>query len=136
MITTRLVSLAALVALAGCRGSNDAATSPSEPPPSATAGAVTAERLVAADEEPGQWMSHGRTYGEQRFSPLTEIDTTNVGELGLAWYGDLKVGRAQESTPLFVDGVLYVTTAWSNVKAFDARSGSELWSYNAEVPGQ
>ena len=63
---------------------NDAASTPS-------AAAVTAERSLAADAEPGQWLSHGRTYDEQRFSPLAEIDTSNVGELGLAWYGDFGV---------------------------------------------
>ncbi len=79
-------------------------------------------------------MSTGRTYGEQRFSPLAEITTSNVGELGLAWYGDLRISRAQESTPLYVDGVLYVTTAWSNVKAYDARTGAPRWSFDAKVP--
>jgi quinohemoprotein ethanol dehydrogenase len=95
---------------------------------------VGTERLLAADAEPGQWLSHGRTYSEQRFSPLTQIDTTNVGELGLAWFGDLPTTRAQESTPLFIDGVLYVTTAWSNVIAYDARTGTQLWSHDAQVP--
>jgi PQQ-dependent dehydrogenase (methanol/ethanol family) len=94
---------------------------------------VTAARLLAADEEPGQWLATGRTYGEQRFSPLTELNVDNVGELGLAWYGDLRMSRAQESTPLFVDGVLYVTTAWSNVQAYDARSGTLLWDFDAKV---
>src|SRR4029079_14800490 len=84
----------------------------------------------------GQWMSTGRTYGEQRFSPLKQIDASNVGELGLAWFGDLKVPRAQESTPIFVDGVLYVTTAWSNVRAYDARTGALRWSFDAKVPGE
>jgi PQQ-dependent dehydrogenase (methanol/ethanol family) len=121
-----------------------ASCGPSEEPPepaggtaavvSRQAAAVDADRLGSADAEPGQWMSTGRTYGEQRFSPLTEVDTANVGELGLAWYGDLAIGRAQESTPLFVDGVLYVTTAWSNVQAYDARTGSLRWAFDAEVP--
>jgi PQQ-dependent dehydrogenase (methanol/ethanol family) len=126
-----LVTLAA--ALAGCGGAGDAAVAggaTSRP----TAAAVDGARLIAADSEPGQWLATGRTYGEQRFSPLEEIDGTNVGELGLAWYGDLAISRAQESTPLFVDGVLYVTTAWSNVKAYDARTGAVLWSFDAQVP--
>jgi quinohemoprotein ethanol dehydrogenase len=96
---------------------------------------VTAERLVNAESEPGQWMSHGRTYSEQRFSPLDRITTENVGELGLAWYADLDTRRGQEATPLMVDGVIYVSTAWSMVKAFDALTGEPLWSYDPEVPG-
>ena len=98
------------------------------------AAAVDAARLAGADAEPGQWMSTGRTYGEQRYSPLAEITPENVAELGLAWYADLGIGRTQESTPLYVDGVLYVTTAWSNVQAYDARTGERLWSFDAQVP--
>src|SRR5690606_9204633 len=73
---------------------------------------VDARRLVAADAEPGAWMSHGRTYSEQRFSPLDAINTANVANLGLAWFADLDTNRGQESTPIVVDGVIYVSTAW------------------------
>jgi alcohol dehydrogenase (cytochrome c)/quinohemoprotein ethanol dehydrogenase len=97
--------------------------------------AVNAERLVAADSEPGQWMSHGRTYGEQRFSPLDQITTANVKDLGLSWYVDLDTNRGQEATPLVVDGVLYVSTAWSKVKAYRAATGELLWEFDPDVPG-
>ena len=138
MIPTRCVivlGLASLAAACGGVGDSAGAADGVAPAPPAAA-AVTAERLLGADAEPGQWLSHGRTYGEQRFSPLAQIDASNVGDLGLAWYGDLRASRAQESTPLYVDGVLYVTTAWSNVRAYDARTGRELWSFDAEVPGE
>ena len=125
VVTVLLVSL-----VVACGRTDDPASTDVAPPLSA---AVTAQRLLAADDEPGQWLSHGRTYGEQRFSPLTELTPANVGELGLAWYGDLRMSRAQESTPLFVDGVLYVTTAWSNVQAYDARTGTLLWNFDAQV---
>jgi quinohemoprotein ethanol dehydrogenase len=121
------------VACGGAGDPPDAATDASGAPGSRPA-AVDTARLAAADAEPGQWLSTGRDYGEQRFSPLAEINADNVAELGLAWYGDLAIGRAQESTPLFIDGVLYVTTAWSNVRAYDARTGSLRWSYDAKVP--
>jgi len=97
---------------------------------------VDEARLVAADEHPGQWMSHGRTYSEQRFSPLTQINTENVSQLGLTWYADFDTRRGQESTPLVIDGVVYVTTAWSKVYAFDAKTGKELWKYDPKVPGE
>jgi alcohol dehydrogenase (cytochrome c)/quinohemoprotein ethanol dehydrogenase len=91
-----------------------------------------------ADEmkAPGVWMSHGRTYAETRHSPLTSINLETVGDLGLAWYDDLDTRRGQEATPLFVDGVLYITSAWSKVYAYDARSGEKLWSFDPEVPGE
>ena len=95
---------------------------------------VDAARLAAADREPGQWLSTGRTWDEQRHSPLRQIDTENVAELSLAWYADLDTNRGQEATPLVIDGVLYVSTAWSKVLAFDAATGKPLWSYNPKVP--
>ena len=69
---------------------------------------VDGARIAAADKEPGNWLSHGRTYAEQRFSPLAQINADNVGELGLAWFADLDTDRGQEATPIVVDGVLYV----------------------------
>ncbi len=97
---------------------------------------VDATRIVNADSEPDSWMSHGRTYSEQRFSPLDSINKTNVGTLGLGWFADLDSNRGQEATPIMVDGVLYVTTAWSKVKAYDARTGKPLWSFDPQVPGE
>src|SRR5690606_29968667 len=67
--------------------------------------------------------------------PLKEIDTGNVGQLGLAWYADLGTGRGHEATPIVVDGVIYVTTSWSKVFAFDARTGRRLWAFDPQVPG-
>ena len=135
MTALRFATLVLSTSLAACGGGGDSpSTANAGSAGAAAAAAVTAERLLAADAEPGQWLSHGRTYGEQRFSPLAEIDASNVAELGLAWYGDLNIGRAQEATPLFIDGVLYVTTAWSNVHAYDARTGEALWVFDAKVP--
>lgn len=90
-------------------------------------------RIVRADQEPGNWMSHGRTYTEQRFSPLKRISDHNAGELGLAWYYDLDTNRGQEATPIVVDGVMYFTTAWSKVFALDAATGALRWSYDPKV---
>jgi PQQ-dependent dehydrogenase (methanol/ethanol family) len=97
---------------------------------------VTAARLTRADAEPGEWMSVGRTHDEQRFSPLTQINAENVAKLGLAWYADFDTNRGQEATPLEIDGVLYVSTAWSKVRAYEARTGRLLWAYDPRVPGQ
>jgi alcohol dehydrogenase (cytochrome c)/quinohemoprotein ethanol dehydrogenase len=99
-----------------------------------SAGSVDAARLTAP--APGDWPSYGRGYDEQRFSPLGQIDAQNVAQLGLAWHFDLDTARTQESTPLVIDGVMYVTSAWSKVFALDARSGVRLWSYDPEVPGE
>ncbi|MGC2832244.1 MAG: PQQ-dependent dehydrogenase, methanol/ethanol family [Candidatus Acidiferrum sp.] len=95
---------------------------------------VDESRMLHADQEPGNWMSIGRTYNEQRFSPLKTINDRNVGQLGLAWYMDLDVKRGQEATPIVVDGVMYFSTAWSKVFAVNAVTGEKLWSYDPKVP--
>ena len=95
---------------------------------------VDTARIEGADRDPANWMTYGRTYSEQRFSPLSKITPDNVGQLGLAWFADLETNRGQEATPLVIDGVMYVSTAWSMVKAFDAKTGGLLWSYDPAVP--
>ena len=96
---------------------------------------VGQQRLVHADGDTANWLLHGRTYSEQRYSPLATINDQNVRRLGLAWYADFDTRRGQEATPLVVDGVMYVSSSWSWVYALDARTGRKLWSYNPQVPG-
>jgi quinohemoprotein ethanol dehydrogenase len=97
------------------------------------AAAVNHQRQLNADKEPGTWMSAGRTYDEQRYSPLTQINKANIKDLGLAWYGDIDTERGQESTPVVVDGMLYVTSAWSKLFAYNAKTGELIWKYDPKV---
>src|SRR5437867_203114 len=98
---------------------------------------VDGGRIIAADKEPQNWLSHGRTYGEQRFSPLAKITTANVGQLGLAWSHDIasRTARGVEATAIVVDGVMYTTGAWSHVHALDARTGKLLWEFDPQISG-
>ena len=124
-----------LLAAACSREHNSAPVAPSQPPRQFAA--VDAARLLAANEPANadQWMSYGRDYGEQRFSPLKSINTGTVRNLGLAWYADFDTRRGQESTPIVVDGVIYVTTAWSKLYAYEAKTGKEIWKFDPQVPG-
>ena len=122
------MSLRPLVLAIGFLGTV-AGFTPTEPPP----GRVDTARIVAADGEPGNWLTHGRTYSEQRYSPLGAIDTQSVKRLGLAWSYDLEMNRGAEATPLVVDGVMYVTSAWSIVHAIDAGTGARRWVYDPKV---
>jgi quinohemoprotein ethanol dehydrogenase len=97
---------------------------------------VTDAQIVSADSQPGNWLTQGRTYNEQRFSPLKEINDYNASRLGLAWYFDLDSRRGQEATPIVADGVMYFSTAWSRVLALNAATGARLWSYDPKVPPQ
>jgi len=94
---------------------------------------VDGARIGAAAK--GEWLSHGRTYDEQRFSPLSQVNTQTVGKLGLAWWAQFDTDRGQEATPLVADGVLYTTTAWSKVYAFDAATGAPLPLMFTEICG-
>ena len=126
-----LVSLSLGALMVSC-GSDDPSSSDSPEAPRIAAG-VDGERIAAADAEPGNWLSYGRDYGEQRFSPLTQIDAGNVGELGLAWHYDTGAIRGHQATPLVVDGVMFLTSTWSKVHALDAATGEELWVYDPRV---
>jgi len=71
------------------------------------------------------------------FSPLKKINAENVQQLGLAWSFDLDTARrVQEATPLVIDGVMYVSSAWSKVFALNAATGERIWSYDPKVPGE
>lgn len=94
------------------------------------------DKLLANSKDPADWVTYGGTFDEQRFSRLTQITDQTVGQLGLAWSYEFDTNRAQETTPLEYDGVIYATTAWSKVVAIDAKSGKLLWSYDPEVPGE
>ncbi|WP_428410268.1 PQQ-dependent dehydrogenase, methanol/ethanol family [Hyphococcus sp.] len=102
---------------------------------SPTFAAVDAARLSKAADDLDNWLSYGRTYAEQRYSPLDQINDENIDELGLAWAVELDTNRGQEATPIIVDGVMYVSTAWSKVMALDAATGEVLWKFDPENIG-
>ncbi|MGE5565066.1 MAG: PQQ-dependent dehydrogenase, methanol/ethanol family [Parcubacteria group bacterium] len=113
------VLAAAVLLLAGCNQQHHAP--------------VDASRIVNADKTPGEWLVNGRTYSGQRFSPLDKINRDNVAQLALAWSFDLPEERGIEATPIVADGVMYTTSSWSIVRAFDAKTGKLLWTYDPKV---
>lgn len=123
--------------LSGCQRQDSPQPAVVEPETQAEAtglARVDARRIANADSEPHNWIAHGRTWSEQRYSPLNEINQSNVSELGLAWYFDLDTTRGQQATPIVVDGVMYTTSARSKVQVLDAGSGQLKWQYDPEVP--
>ena len=94
-----------------------------EAPTRAPSGNVDTGRIIGADAEPESWLSHGRTYSEQRYSPLDQINRTSVQDLALAWAFDMNSSRGLEASPIVVDGAMFVTGAWS-IKAVWVIPGS------------
>jgi len=100
----------------------------------ATANAARPTDKVLADDRDGaNWSSYGRTFSEQHFSPLTQINDRNVSRLGLAWSYDLPM-TSVFTAPLAVDGRLYFAIGLSQVFAMDAKTGTLLWHYDPKVP--
>jgi quinohemoprotein ethanol dehydrogenase len=120
------VTACGLLAALGCASAQGAAPG---------VAAVDDARLRHTDAEPQNWLTHGGGWSEQRYSRLDQINTHNVGRLRPAWSVEFDTTRGQESTPLIVDGVMYVTTAWSKVYALDAATGRQRWFFDPKVPG-
>ena len=95
--------------------------------------AVDDAALRDADARPGDWLTYGRNYREDRYSPLDQVHRGNVAELGLAWTLDLGTKRGIQATPLVVDGIMFLSGPWSVVYAIDARKGELIWEYDPGV---
>ena len=124
----------AVICLAGCSPEEPSVTSEQTAAPALSLGVVDDERILnALENEPGSWLAHGMDFNERRFSPLTQINKDNVGELGLAWSKDLQTYHAQEATPLVIDGLIVFPSAWNVVYALDAATGEQRWVYDPGV---
>jgi len=90
---------------------------------------VTSERLLGAAAEPHNWLTYSGTYASQRYTTLAEIRPSNVADLELKWVFQAQSLEAFETTPLVVDGVMYLTEAPNTALALDARTGRPFWRY-------
>ena len=120
-MTRRTVVPLLLLAL-GCKAEHPS-TTPGIPVASADSAIRTAMRAGTA------WPSYGRDYSNQRYSPVAQIDTTNIGRLGLAWHYRNGIISAYETSPVVVDGVMYISTPLNHVVALDAVTGAKKWEY-------
>ncbi len=95
---------------------------------------VSYERLLSAEQEPGNWLMYSGNYNSQRFSRLDQVDTENVDRLRIKWVYQLRDLDRAETTPLVVDGIMFVTESPSTVIALDARTGRIFWRYEYQLP--
>lgn len=91
-------------------------------------------RLVGADREPHNWLMYNGAYNGHHYSGLDQITSANVKKLGLEWVFQVRSLEKFETTPLVVDGVMFVTEAPNNVIALDARTGRVFWTYEHKLP--
>src|SRR5579864_3049405 len=95
---------------------------------------VSFERIVKAADEPGNWLTYSGNYQAHRFSPLREITAANVAGLKPLWVYQLKDKGQFETSPIVVDGIMYITEPPGMVTALDARTGRRLWNYQRQLP--
>src|SRR5580698_2174838 len=103
-------------------------------PQAAQVANVDDARIIDNAKTGKDWPSTGFDYGVNRFSPLDQVTTANVGKLGLAWSYPLDSIRGVEATPVVVDGVMYVTGPWAIVSAVNAKTGEKLWTFDPQSP--
>lgn len=120
----------------GFVGANSQAWSGAETPsldPSADAGApaapVSQEQLNAAAKDENNFLHTNGNYDQTRYFPGKQINASNVGKLHPAWIFQTEVKESQETTPIVVNGVMYVTTSFDHVYALNAKTGEEYWHY-------
>jgi len=97
---------------------------------------VDDKRLLEAASDTENWLHQGRTYANERFSPLDQVNRSNVKRLAPAWVHQTGVKATFQTTPVVADGTMYITTPFSNVEALDARTGERLWRYDHDRGGK
>jgi alcohol dehydrogenase (cytochrome c) len=99
----------------------------------ATISPVTQDQLNKADTSASNFLLTNGNYAQTRFYPAKQIDRNNVKNLHVAWIFQTDVKESLETSPIVVDGVMYVTTSFSHVYALDAKTGVQLWHYNHKM---
>ena len=93
-------------------------------------GAARADDLASLSKDPKQWVMPARDYASTRFSPLDQINASNVGKLQAAWMFSVGTQHGQEAAPLIIGDTLYVVSSYPNkVFALDSTTGDLKWTY-------
>jgi alcohol dehydrogenase (cytochrome c) len=95
---------------------------------------VTYDDILHSSTQPENWLTYGGNYSSQRFSELKQIDTKNVGSLKMQWVYQLRQTGINESSPIVVGGIMYITEPPSTVTALDVRTGKAIWRYVPKLP--
>src|SRR3974377_2066526 len=131
------VAYAALIGagclLAGPSSAQEVKQDPWSPSREAKIPPVTQSQLDAADKSTTNFLLTNGNYAQTRFYPAKQINRDNVKNLHVAWIFQTDVKESLETSPIVVDGVMFVTTSFSHVYALDAKTGEQLWHYNHKM---
>ena len=97
---------------------------------------ISYQDLLRAEENPDDWLMYSGSYRSRRYSRLSQIGRNNLDELRLRWAYQIKSFEKFETTPLVVDGTMFITRPPAGVTALDSRTGREFWSYDRRLPGR
>src|SRR5436190_14073300 len=96
---------------------------------------ITSQDLLDGLANPSRWLTYSGTYDGQRYSPLTQITPANAGQLTAVWTFQTGIaGHHFETTPLVIDGILYVTGPLNHAWAIETKTGKQLWHYQRQLP--
>src|ERR1043165_3191138 len=95
---------------------------------------VPYDRIVKAESEPGNWLTYAGSYKSQRYTQLDQINKQNVAQLKPEWVYQLGAAGVFETSPIVVDGIMYMTEPPSTVTALDVRTGRPLWTWSPKIP--
>jgi len=94
---------------------------------------VSQDQLSAAAQDDKNFLHTNGNYDQTRYYPGKQIDTSNVGKMHPAWIFQTEVKESLETTPIVVDGVMYVTTSFNHVYALNAKTGEQYWHYKHKM---
>jgi len=119
--------------LAGPSGAQEVKQDPWSPSREAKIAPVTQAQLDSADKNTANFLLTNGNYAQTRFHPARQINRDTVKNLHVAWIFQTDVKESMETSPIVVDGVMFVTTSFSHVYALDAKTGQQLWHYNHKM---
>jgi glucose dehydrogenase len=122
-----VVAVLSMLLLQGAGRGSHPAVATAEP---VGTGGVDDQRLLGAARDSANWITFGRDYTNQRYSPLAQISTRTVAALTPRWIYQTGVAASFQTTPLVVDGMMYVTAPYNHVIALDGRTGRQVWRYD------
>jgi alcohol dehydrogenase (cytochrome c) len=128
-MTGRMLALVATAAALSAQGAAGQVASSQ-----AASSQITADRIRNADREPGNWLTYSHTYNGQRYTPLTQITAANASQLQAAWAYQVQQPGKFSTSPLAIDGILYITEPGGEVVALDGRTGRPVWRYGRKPP--
>ena len=135
IVTAAVLALVVVASIAAGQQASDTRLPPLPPPKLPL---VNSQDLLDGFKNPSRWLTFSGDYTGQRHSPLTQITPDNVGRLVPQWTFQaegMAIGRGFETTPLILDGVMYVTGTNNYAWAVDMRSGRQIWRYRRQLPG-